>query len=222
MKIPKVSSKGLEGETMPVKCYAGGIGYTIAKKDGILSFCRDNAGKAGSRPTVFLDRDGVLNRRVVGGYVTRWTEFKILPGVLPALRTLRALNFLLVVVSNQAGVAKGLLSCEDLAEITCENLNTFAASGGIDAAFFCLHQPSDGCLCRKPGVGLLRLAGERLNVDFQRSFLVGDSPADIQAGQAVGCKTVYLTRLPDDSLNASFWTGTLGQAARWISKQSGK
>jgi histidinol phosphatase-like enzyme len=68
-------------------------------------------------------------------------------------------------------------------------------------------------------VGLLEQAAERLNIDFQRSFLVGDSPADVQAGQAMGCRTVYLDCLPDPSVSASFWARTLGQAAEWIALQ---
>jgi D-glycero-D-manno-heptose 1,7-bisphosphate phosphatase len=205
---------------LPLNCQAAGSAYVIGEADGILSFCRENGRKPGLRPAVFLDRDGVLNRRVEGGYVTRWTEFKILPGVLPAVRTLRALDLLLVIVSNQAGVAKGLLSVEDLAEITCNSLEVLGTAGGIDAAFFCLHQPSDRCSCRKPQVGLLELAAEYLNINLQCSFLVGDSPADIQAGKAMGCRTVYLARSPDASVSPCFWARTLGQAAAWIAVQS--
>lgn len=206
-------------EFLPRKCQAGDSSYVVREASGILSFCRENGIKPGLRPAVFLDRDGVLNRRVEGGYVTRWTEFQIIPGVPAALSALRALDVWLVIVSNQAGVAKGLLSCEHLAEITCNSLEVFGTAGGIDAAFFCLHQPSDRCSCRKPQVGLLEQAAEHLNIDFQRSFLVGDSPADVQAGQAMGCRTVYLDCLPDPSVSASFWARTLGQAAEWIALQ---
>lgn len=201
------------------KCYANKIGYVIAERDGILSFCRDDVVKTDPRPAVFLDRDGVLNRRIVGGYVASWNDFEILPGVLSALRSLSALDILLIIVSNQAGVAKRILSSQDLAEITCRSLKTFAAAGGIDAAFFCLHQPSDACSCRKPQVGLLQSAADRFKIDFRRSFLVGDSPADIEAGRRMGCRTVYVARSVDDSVKASFQARTLGQAARLISSQ---
>lgn len=203
----------------PLNCKAGKLSYSLLKSNGILSVCRDDVVTTPSRPAIFLDRDGVLNRRIVDGYVTRWAEFKVLPGVHAALRVLRSLEFLLIIVSNQAGVAKGLLSWEDLANITCKSLRVFGHSA-IDAAFFCLHQPSDVCPCRKPKAGLLEAAATRLNIDVRRSFLVGDSPADIEAGQKMGCKTVYLGKADQVSLHASFRTTTLKQAAQWIAKQS--
>jgi len=196
--------------------------YVIKNRHGILAVCRGDYAAPGPKPTVFLDRDGVLNKRIGGGYVTHWSEFVLLPGVLGALRQLRRLGFQLVIVSNQAAVSKGLLPWEALAGITRMSLDRFRrAGGGIDAAFFCLHQPSDSCDCRKPSPGLLRESSRWLKIDFKESFLIGDSPADIVAGAAMNCKTVFLARLPDPNVKATHQARTLGQAVRWIAVQAG-
>ncbi|MBV8890997.1 MAG: HAD-IIIA family hydrolase, partial [Acidobacteria bacterium] len=129
-------------------------------------------------------------------------------------------NFQLIVVSNQAGVAKGLLKWQDLLSITCKSFEFFQEAGGIDAAFYCLHQPSDACGCRKPKPGLLEQAARYLKIDFRRSFLVGDSASDMLAGAAMGVKTIYLASSPDPNAKASFVTCTLKQAVCWIRGQS--
>jgi D-glycero-D-manno-heptose 1,7-bisphosphate phosphatase len=200
---------------------AGTVSYSIRNQEGILAFCRTDAVDLEMRGTVFLDRDGVLNRRIVGGYVTRSEEFKVLRGVLPALRALRELQLQLVIVSNQAAVGKGLLRWEDLANITRMSLQAFQTAGGIvDAAFFCLHQPADACRCRKPRAGLLEEAARRLKIDFHTSFLIGDAPADILAGNSMGCRTIYLTRIMDPSIPAALQTRTLARAVQWIKMHS--
>ncbi len=196
--------------------------YVVSSRDGILRFRLAGGLTKVAKPTVFLDRDGVLNRRIDGGYVTRWADFVLLPGVVPALRQLHHCGFQLIIVSNQAGVAKGVLQRETLEEITRRSLQQFQAGGGqIDAAFFCLHQPSDLCECRKPKPGLLRAAARSLPIDFSRSFLIGDSLADVLAGTAVGCATVYLTHASSSEVAATHQARTLGQAVQWIRRRSG-
>src|SRR5262249_25310220 len=149
--------------------------YSVTCSHGILSICR-RVKDTFPQPTVFLDRDGVLNRRIVGGYVLRWDDFVLLPGVLPALRDLKKAGFVLLIVSNQAAVAKRLLRWQDLASITKLSLKQFCSAGGeIDGAFFCLHHPSENCVCRKPRPGLLKHSCRYFNIDWNRSFLVGDS-----------------------------------------------
>lgn len=198
------------------------VDYVVDIQTGILSFRRMVQGTAGPKPTVFLDRDGVLNRRIVGGYVTRWAEFVILPGVPAALRRLRNAGFRLVIVSNQAGVAKGFLSCDELIHITSMSLRKFAEYGAdMDGAFFCLHHPVDGCTCRKPRPGLLRVAAHFFPTDFRRSFLVGDSLSDVLAGAAMACRTIHLTARPDASVPATHQACTLKDAVRWITSGLG-
>ncbi len=196
-------------------------GYIVDIQGGILSFLRAAHGENGPRPTVFLDRDGVLNCHIAGGYVTRWAEFVILPGVPEALQMLRNAGFRLVIVSNQAGVPKGFLTCNDLIHITSMSLRSFEEDGaGVDAAFFCLHQPSDDCICRKPKPGLLRVAADLFPTDFSRSFLIGDSLSDILAGASMSCKTIYLTATLDPLIPATHQARNLEEAARWITSGS--
>ena len=200
-----------------VRTRTKGMGHTISCKDGILQFCPSDGARLPRRATVFLDRDGVLNRRIEGGYVTRWSDFIVLRGVLSALRVLREHNFQVVIVSNQAGVGKGLVTWERLARITQRSLRKFALAGGsVDAAFFCLHQPSDNCNCRKPKPGLLQAAARCLEIDFAHSFLIGDSPADIAAGAAMKCTTIYLSPSFDGTVNACHQARNLTEAVRWI------
>ncbi len=190
--------------------------YEISISDGILSFLSKEVGTEGKK-TVFLDRDGVLNLRIEGGYVTRWSEFTLLPGVKDALRSLSESGFQLVIVSNQAGVAKGKLTAETLIEITKRALEEFSSAGGnIAGALFCLHQPADNCGCRKPQPGLLRKAMQELPVNTESSFMVGDSPADIQAGSAVGLKTIYVTEQAKPEVIATTYAKDLEGAARWV------
>ena len=177
-----------------------------------------------ARTTVFLDRDGVLNRRVPDGYVTRWSEFVFLPGVKAALRQLRRAGFLLVIVSNQAGVATGHLSRKGLIVITTRCLRELAASGcAVDAAFYCLHHASEGCRCRKPAIGLFREAARVLPITLAHSYLVGDSSSDIAAGTKIGCRTIYITsavrRARSASPSANYLARNLRQAVRWILAQ---
>jgi D-glycero-D-manno-heptose 1,7-bisphosphate phosphatase len=189
-------------------------GYRITERNGILSFCLPTIRPRKPQSAVFLDRDGVLNRRIPGGYVTRWADFVFLPGVKETLGRLGVAGFQLLIVSNQAGVAKGMLSCSDLIRITQASLGELQAAGvRVQGAFFCLHAPSDACSCRKPNVGLLREAARRLPIDFRRSFLIGDSASDIQAGAGMGCATIYLG---DDSIPATYRTEILNDAVSWI------
>lgn len=179
--------------------------FEITTRDGILGFRPRKIASGTPQPTVFLDRDGVVNRRIPGGYVTRWEEFVFLPEVIEALCKLRAAGLQLVIVSNQAGVGKGLLSCADLIQITLASLKELEAGGApVDGAFFCLHAPSDGCACRKPNVGLLEEAARALRIDFGRSFLIGDSRSDMEVGERMGCTTIFVGDAADDCISATY------------------
>lgn len=195
-------------------------GYRVRAHNGILSFLPSRSPGRTPRPTVLLDRDGVLNRRIPGGYVTRWVDFVFLPGVMETLGKLRTAGFQLVIVSNQAGVGKGVFTCTDLIQITQASLNELRKAGiVVEGAFFCLHSPSDACSCRKPRVGLLREAARILPIDFSRSFLIGDSPSDIQAGERMGCTNIYLDSGGNDATSARYRAATLSDAVSWILSQ---
>lgn len=154
------------------------------------SLKRYSGGKA-----IFLDRDGVINERIVGGYVCDWRAFRFMPGALQALRLLAELELPIIVVSNQAGVAKGMISRETLYEMTCTFHCAIESAGGrIDGVYYCVHQPLDGCNCRKPKPGLLRQAAAEWALNLETCTMVGDSQTDIEAGSAVRCRSILVGR----------------------------
>lgn len=120
---------------------------------------------------VLLDRDGVINQRIVAGYVTAWEKFVFLPGALEALRLLTAKNYYPIVVSNQAGVGKGLMSAADLEEVTRQFVEEAARHGGlIRSVYYCTHRVEDNCPCRKPKPGLLLKAQAEHHFTFEDTF----------------------------------------------------
>jgi D-glycero-D-manno-heptose 1,7-bisphosphate phosphatase len=145
-----------------------------------------------SRRAVFLDRDGVLNERAAPHeYVRSWSEFRWLPGAPEAVAELAAAGFVPIVVSNQRGVARGLVSWEALAEIEAGMQRALAERGvRVEAWYYCPHDTVDGCDCRKPAPGLLLRAAEEWDVDTAASVMIGDSETDVIAGRAAGCLTV--------------------------------
>ncbi len=141
---------------------------------------------------IFLDRDGVINKDLER-YTTSWDEFEFLPGAKEALAKLVQAGFRIVIISNQAGVAKGLYTKKTLDEITDNMLREIEHAGGkIDSIYYCLHQTSDNCSCRKPKPGLLLKAQKELNIDLAQAFFIGDSRRDVLAGKAAGCKTIIV------------------------------
>lgn len=177
---------------------------------------------------LFLDRDGVIN--VPPGrkrYITRPGEFRFLPGVPAALKKLRSARRKIILVSNQAGVERGLFSQADLAEITRKMLRGIKTHGGrIDAVYYCTHAPERRCRCRKPRAGLLRKAARRFSLDLKKSVVVGDNATDIEMGQSAGCRTaLVLTGMtgPKEAKKISpppdFIARDLRGAVNWVLKQ---
>jgi D-glycero-D-manno-heptose 1,7-bisphosphate phosphatase len=143
---------------------------------------------------VFLDRDGILNEKMPEHrYVTRWEEFRVLPGVPEALRRLNDAGLRVVVVSNQRGIAKGLYTAADLEAMHAKfqrllDLN----SARVDAFFICPHE-TDACNCRKPLPGLFEQAVARFpETTAATSVMIGDSPTDIEFGRRAGMRTVLV------------------------------
>lgn len=147
------------------------------------------------QPTIILDRDGVLNKKPPKAqYVTRWEEFCWLPGAKEALRLLRSAGYRIIVVSNQAGIARGMMSESDLAAIHARMKAEAAESGGtIDAIYYCPHGWEDECECRKPKPGMIFQAQRDFHLDLCRTFFVGDDIRDKQAGDAAGCPTLLVS-----------------------------
>jgi histidinol-phosphate phosphatase family protein len=152
-----------------------------------------------SKPAAFLDRDGVLNHRIVDGYVTCPEELQVLPHAAEAIRVLRERGYAIVVVTNQRGIARGLMTDADLERVHTALRERLAAQGAeLDAIYRCPHGDQDGCTCRKPAPGMLLAAAEELDLDLSRSVLVGDSETDIAAGQAAGVPVTVLIESDGD------------------------
>lgn len=142
--------------------------------------------------TVFVDRDGVLNEQR-DDYVKDTTELRVLPSVPEAVARLCAAGCRIVVVSNQQGVAKGLMTEASLREMESSISADLACAGGsIRAYYYCTHLAGSGCHCRKPSPGMLLQAARDLDLDLSTCVLIGDSDSDITAGRAVGCTTVLV------------------------------
>jgi histidinol-phosphate phosphatase family protein len=143
-----------------------------------------------SKPVVIIDRDGVINRNLDQG-VRSWDDFEFLPGALEGLATLKRQGHRVVVVTNQANLARGLLTPAQLENIHRRMLEAVAdADAAIEAIYVCQHHPNDGCECRKPAPGLLLRASQELGFDLANSYLIGDHHSDVDAAQAAGAKAV--------------------------------
>lgn len=144
--------------------------------------------------TLFLDRDGVINERIAGGYVTCWDEFRFLPGATEALAILSGIFGTVVVVSNQQGIGKGFMTTNDVEGIHRRMISEISATGGrIDKVYYSPHLESEGHPYRKPGTGMgSRAKNDFPHIDFHRSVMVGDSPADMMFGKKLGMKTVLI------------------------------
>jgi lipopolysaccharide heptosyltransferase II len=142
--------------------------------------------------TIFLDRDGTLNEDP--GYLRSASDLRLLPGVGAALARLKSAGARLVVVTNQSGVARGLLTLKDLEAIHARLeglLEQYDAA--LDAIYFCPHHPEDGCRCRKPATGMIDRAVSELQVDLRKAYLIGDHASDIQLAKTVGVKSILVT-----------------------------
>ncbi len=159
---------------------------------------------------VFLDRDGVINEFPGNGkYVTKLKEFHFIPGSVDALRHLTEHGFSIFVISNQAGVAKGIYSYNKLQHITRNMLIHVRANGArIRRVFYCTHRSDHGCDCRKPGIGLVRKSLEMMGKTIsaaKRAFFVGDTESDILAGHNAGCKTIFVLSGREDRRHMRGW-----------------
>ncbi len=183
-----------------------------------------------STRAVFLDRDHTVIHDP--GYLSDPDAVKLLPGVERAIRSLAQAGYKIVVVTNQSGVARGLLSVETLDAIHTEMRRQLAAGGAhVDGVYYCPYHP-DGTVeqyaveseLRKPQPGMLLQAAEDLHIDLAGSWMVGDSPRDIEAGQRAGCRTVRIrsghTRPPGEAMNddaqADFTVRSLPEAVKVI------
>jgi D-glycero-D-manno-heptose 1,7-bisphosphate phosphatase len=160
---------------------------------------------------VFIDRDGTIN--VEKEYLYQAEEFEFIPGAERAIRLLNEAGYLVVVVTNQSGVARGYYTEEDVLLLHRHISSRLEQCGArVDSWHFCPHHPSGRgsyalpCRCRKPQPGMLLEAARRFDIDMESSFMVGDKLVDVEAGRAAGCSSVLVRtgygskeegRLPD-------------------------
>ena len=149
---------------------------------------------------IFLDRDGVINKDPGNGdYIKSWKEFQFFPGAIEAIKMLNKNGFEIFVISNQAGVGRGIYSQGDLDDITRNMLAEIRAQGGdITSVSYCTHKPDEGCNCRKPNTGMIEESTKGLDIVFKDTYFIGDSWRDIEAGKKAGCKTVFLLTGKED------------------------
>jgi len=146
-------------------------------------------------PTVFLDRDGVLNRKMPRAeYVRSWNDWQWLPGVRDAVARLSRAGFRIIVITNQAGIARGVMTEQELHRIHDRmKAELHEAGAKVDAIYYCPHGWDDGCDCRKPRPGMLLQAQKEFHLDLTRTYLVGDDDRDGEAAAAAGCHFLKAT-----------------------------
>ena len=175
-------------------------------------------------PAIFIDRDGVINCRRPGDYVLNWSQFIFVPGIRSLLKQLASLGLPMIVISNQAGVGKGLLDPAGLQEITARMHQALLEDGtSLAAAYYCIHKADENCPCRKPKPALLQAAAGDFNIDLSRSAFIGDSETDVQAARAAGCAPVLFgsedgppPASPTDLLIATSVTDLYTVVARYL------
>ena len=170
------------------------------------------------QPAVFLDRDGVVNRPILRAGRPHppdsVEDLEIYPDAASSIRRLKVAGYVLVVVTNQPDVARGLQRAEVVHEINRELRKRL----DVAAVYVCFHDDADGCRCRKPAPGLLLDAAHDLGLDLSRSFIVGDRWRDVEAGHRAGCRTVYIDRRYSERSpqDADVVTTSLAEAVSWI------
>jgi D-glycero-D-manno-heptose 1,7-bisphosphate phosphatase len=144
------------------------------------------------KKVIFLDRDGVINKERKD-YVKSIEEFQILNNIPKAIKMLKGKGFLVIVISNQSAINRGLMTIKTLNEIH-DHLQKILKEKdtSIDDFYFCPHRPDENCKCRKPNPEMLLRAAQKYDIDMNQSFMIGDSLTDIQAAQKAGCQGILL------------------------------
>jgi len=144
--------------------------------------------------TIFLDRDGVINQRLPDDYVKTWEEFKFISGVPEAIAIFSKVFKRIIVVTNQQGIGKGLMTTEDVEHVHSKMIAEIKNSGGrIDAVYYCPELAEKPLSCRKPSTFMAQKAfAEFPDIDFGKSLMLGDMLTDLQFGRNSGMKTVYI------------------------------
>ena len=161
--------------------------------------------------TLFLDRDGVINVKLEGKYVQNFSEFEFISGSLSAISKLSQLFFSIIIITNQQGIGKGIMTQFDLNTLHFKMQQKIEYYGGrIDKIYYCPHLESDNCLCRKPKPGMIKNAIiDFPEIKIDHSYLVGDSDSDIEAGKRMGLNTIKVDNLYTLSVYTSDLVATI-------------
>lgn len=174
-------------------------------------------------PTLFLDRDGVLNTRIPGDYIKSPNEFQPTEGLGEAMRLLSKKFGRIVVVTNQAGVGKGLMTELELHSVH-QKMHVFveAAGGRFDRVYHCPHRADAGCTCRKPATGMAWMAlADFPDIDFEDAWMVGDSVSDMEFAQTLGIRSVLIRGKIEDvaalsRMKIDYQFDSLLEFAHWV------
>ena len=146
--------------------------------------------------TIFLDRDGVINKDI--GYLHKIDDFKFIEGIFDACLFFLSLDYQIIIVSNQSGIARGYYTEDEYKKLTSWMINKFSIKNiCILDVFHCPHGPDSDCRCRKPMPGMFIEAKQKYNIDMNRSWMIGDKETDIEAANLAGISNTILVRSSD-------------------------
>lgn len=178
---------------------------------------------SGLRPAAFVDRDGTIN--VERHYLGSPEELELISGAAAGLKQLREQGYVLVVLTNQSGVARRYFTLDAVAAVHARLAEMLAAEGvTLDGVYICPHGPADACDCRKPLPGMALKAAADLGLDLARSVMIGDKAADLGLGRAIGARTVLVrtghgrAEEPTAAAQADFVADDLADAAAWVAR----
>ena len=169
--------------------------------------------------TIFLDRDGVVNKEV--RYLYRLSDFEFIDGIFDACLYFQKLEYKIVIITNQSGIARGYYNENDYRKLTEWMLGQFNDNGiNILDIFYCPHDPESLCECRKPKPGMLIKAKDKYNVSMKDSWMIGDSESDIKAANAAGISKTILVRsghrVDESNSNSKFIIDSIKQSKEVI------
>lgn len=146
---------------------------------------------------IFFDRDGVINKERKD-YVKTVAELEIFSNIVEPIKRFRNAGFLIIVITNQSAINRGLTTDEEINQIHATIQNFLRKNGTmIDRFYYCPHRPDENCICRKPKPGLFLIAAAQMNIDLKSSWMIGDKDSDLQAATVSGCKSIKI----DDKTN---------------------
>jgi D-glycero-D-manno-heptose 1,7-bisphosphate phosphatase len=169
--------------------------------------------------TIFLDRDGVINKEIK--YLGKIADFEFIEGVFDACLFFQNLNYKIIIVSNQSGIARGFFSKTDYQILTKWMIEKFQAKGvSILDTYYCPHMPDSSCSCRKPKPGMILEATNKYNIELSMSWMIGDKETDIKSANLAGIENTILVRsghsINESSSNAKFIIDSIKNSSDYI------